>query len=112
MLDLIGGILVGAVVGLVLGAIVGARALARRRAGRAAHERERALRLRADVEQELKDKRLEAAKIEERAVAKEQEAERKLVELERREQGFSDRETHVKQLQDDLKAAKEAELKE
>ena len=135
MLDLIGGILVGAIIGLVIGGVAGARVLMRRRLEAAEREneratvdaqraaeairreaqveaREQALRLRAEVEQEVKDKRLEAAKAEERIVAKEQEVDRKLVELERREQGFADRETHVRRLQEELKAAKDAELRE
>src|SRR5205823_6200960 len=43
---------------------------------------------------------------------KEDEIDRKLTELSRREQGVADRETHSKQLQDELKVAKEDELKE
>ncbi|MBW3593008.1 MAG: ribonuclease Y [Actinobacteria bacterium] len=135
MLDLIGGILVGTIIGLVVGVVAGARLLMRRRRDAAEREneraildaqraaeairreaqveaREQALRLRADVEQEVKDKRVEAAKAEERIVAKEQEVDRKLLELERREQGFTDRETHVRQLQEELKLAKDAELRE
>jgi ribonuclease Y len=72
--------------------------------------REQALRLRADVEQELKDKRAEIAKIEERVVTKEEESDRRLVELERREQGVLDRETHLKQLQEETKTAKDEQL--
>ena len=135
MLDLIGGILAGAILGLVVGVVAGARLLMRRRLEAAAREseratldaeraaeairreaqveaREQALRLRAEVEQEVKDKRVEAAKAEERIAAKEQDVDRKLLELERREQGFADRETHVRQLQEELKAAKDAELRE
>src|ERR671931_2702347 len=74
--------------------------------------KELALKLRADVEQELKDKRAEIIKIEERVVTKEEEIDRKLTDLERREQGFADRETHLKQLQEELKAANQNELKE
>src|SRR5262249_9167465 len=47
-----------------------------------------------------------------RVRAKEEEIDGKLTELSRREQGVSDRETHSKQLQDELKEAKEFELKE
>jgi ribonuclease Y len=135
MLDLIGGILVGAIIGLVVGVVAGTRVLMRRRHEAADRENERAIleaqraaeairreaqveareqafRLRAEAEQEVRDKRVEAAKAEERIVAKEQDADRKLLELERREQGFADRETHVRQLQEELKLAKDAELRE
>src|SRR5207244_7661576 len=56
--------------------------------------------------------RSEIIKIEERVLAKEDEIDRKLTELTRREQGVSDRETHSKQLQEELKEAKDGELKE
>src|SRR6266496_1961528 len=62
-------------------------------------------------EQSVK-RRAEVIKIEERVLAKEDEIDRKLTELTRREQGVSDRETHSKQLQEELKEAKEAQLKE
>ena len=75
-------------------------------------ERERALKLRAEIESEVQDRRVEIAKIEERVVRVEADVERKLVELERREQGAADRETHLKQLQDDLKGAKQQALDE
>src|SRR2546430_10119141 len=74
--------------------------------------REQSVKLRAEVEQEVSERRAEIIKIEERVLAKEDEIDRKLTELARREQGVSDRETHSKQLQDDLKEAKDAELKE
>src|SRR5438094_2162238 len=74
--------------------------------------REQSVKLRAEVEQEVSQRRAEIIKIEERVLAKEDEIDRKLTELTRREQGVSDRETHSKQLQDDLKEAKDAELKE
>src|SRR5581483_9119685 len=44
--------------------------------------------------------------------SKEEAVERRLVELERREQGVTDRETHARQLQEELKLAREQELKE
>jgi ribonucrease Y len=72
--------------------------------------REEAVKLRADVERDLQERRAEAAKAEERARALEREAEQKLTELDRREQGVSDRETHAKQLQEELKHAKDGEL--
>jgi ribonuclease Y len=129
------GILIGVAVGLAVGIVVGSRVLIGRRVAAAQEEaeravadarraadairreaqvetREQALKLRADVEQELKDRRAEAIKVEERMRSKEQEIDRQLVDLQRREQGFADRELHVKQLQEELKAAKEAELRE
>src|SRR3989454_11235971 len=74
--------------------------------------REQSVKLRAEVEQEGSERRAEIIKIEERVLAKEDEIDRKLTELTRREQGVSDRETHSKELQEKLKEAKEAELKE
>jgi ribonucrease Y len=75
-------------------------------------ERERAVKLRAEIESEVQDRRVEIAKVEERVVRIEADVERKLVELERREQGAADRETHLKQLQDDVKGAKQQALDE
>jgi ribonucrease Y len=74
--------------------------------------REYAVKVRADVEHDLKDKRGEIIKIEERVLAKEEEIDGKLTELERREQSLFDRETHVKQLQEELKVARESEVRE
>ena len=74
--------------------------------------REQAVRLRAEIETEVKERRSQIMKIEERVLAREDETERKLVELERREQGLNDREVHARQLQDELKAAKDTELTE
>jgi ribonucrease Y len=74
--------------------------------------REQSVKLRAEVEQEVSERRAEIIKIEERVLANEDEIDRKLTELTRREQGVADRETHSKQLQDELKEAKEAELTE
>jgi ribonuclease Y len=74
--------------------------------------RERAVKLRAEIDSELSDRRESVLKIEERVLAKEEEVERKLVELSRRDQGLADRETHLRQLQDDLKQAKQAEQAE
>jgi len=135
MASLIGLLILGIALGLLLGLFTGTRLLVSRRAAAAVRERElltadaerdaeatrreaqveareRALRLRAEVEQELKDKRAEVAKIEERAVTKEEESDRRLVELERREQGVLDRETHLRQLQEETKTAKEEELRQ
>src|SRR3989440_1955749 len=74
--------------------------------------REQSVRLRAEVEREVSERRAKIIKIEERVLAKEDETDRKLRELTRREQGVSDRETHSKQLQEELKEAKDTELKE
>ena len=74
--------------------------------------REHALKLRADLEQELKDRRAEIIKIEERVAAKEGGIDQRLTELERREQGLLDREAHLKQLQEESKTAKDEQLRE
>ena len=74
--------------------------------------KEEALKQRAEAEHELRDKRAEIVKIEERVLTKEEEIDRKLTEFERREQGVADRETHLRQLQDELKVATEGQLKE
>ncbi|MEX2464998.1 MAG: ribonuclease Y [Gaiellaceae bacterium] len=74
--------------------------------------REEALRLRGEVEQELREKRAEIGKIEKRVVTKEEEIDRKLGELSRREQALADREAHLKQLQEEAKAAAETQLQE
>lgn len=129
---------VAALVGLVLGGIgVGAwlRLASRSALARAAAERDRvvtdaqreaetirreaqvdareqAVRLRADVDREVQDRRVEVAKVEERLSQRETDLEAKALEVGRREQGVGDREVHLKQLQDDLKAAKDEALKE
>jgi ribonucrease Y len=129
---------IGILIGLVLGAIAGALFAQLFRAARlrAAQQtraqllhdaqreaeslrreaqvdsREQAVRLRAEIEAEVQERRSQILKIEERVLAREEETERKLVELERREQGLSDRETHARRLQEDLKAAKDSELSE
>jgi ribonucrease Y len=128
-------LILGIAVGLLVGGLVGTRVLVSRRVASAVAEaqratadatrtadairreaqveaREQALKLRADVEQELKDKRAEIAKVEERVITKEEEIDRKLTEIERREQGILDREAHLKQLQEETKAAKDDQLKE
>jgi ribonucrease Y len=74
--------------------------------------KEAALKLRAEVEHELRDKRGELVKIEERVLAKEEDIDGKLTEFSRREQGLADRETHLRQLQDELKTATDGQLKE
>jgi ribonuclease Y len=74
--------------------------------------REESVRIRAEIEEEVAARRAEAVKIEERILAKEEEIDGKLTELGRREQGVSDRELHTKQLQDELKQARESEMAE
>jgi ribonuclease Y len=74
--------------------------------------REEAVRLRAEVEREIGEQRARMTKLEERLLTREDEVERRQKELERRNQGLADREVHVKELQDDLKDAKQRELEE
>jgi ribonucrease Y len=70
--------------------------------------RERDLRLRAELEAEVQARRDQIHRIEERVLAREQEIEGKLRDLDRRDQGVEDRETHVRELQAELKEAKHA----
>src|SRR5438093_4942350 len=74
--------------------------------------REESVRIRAEIEEEVAARRTETIKIEERILSKEEEIDRKLTELSRREQGIFDRETHTKELQEELKGARESELAE
>jgi len=74
--------------------------------------REGAVRLRAEVESEVQDRRVEIAKVEERIAQREAELDQKLVEVTRREQGIGDREVHLKQLQDEQKEVRERALHE
>jgi ribonuclease Y len=74
--------------------------------------RERELALRGEIEDELRTRRAEVAKTEERIATLELELNRKLTELSRREQGVADRETASKELHEELKRAKEQELKQ
>jgi ribonucrease Y len=74
--------------------------------------REESVRLRGDVEREVAARRAEILAIEERVLAKEDDIDRKLTELGRREQGVADREVHTKQLQEELKEARTAQLAE
>jgi len=74
--------------------------------------REEGVRLRAEIEQDLQARRAETIQLQERLRAQEGEVRRRLQELERREQGVADRETHVRQLQEELKTAKAHELHE
>ena len=74
--------------------------------------REASVRLRAEIEQEVGERRTEILKIEERVLAKEEDIDEKLTELTRREQGVFDREVHTKQLQEDLKEARDSQMTE
>src|SRR5690242_5503724 len=65
--------------------------------------REQAIKLRAELETELRERRDSVMKIEERVLAKEDDVDKKLTELTRREQGVADREVHLRQLQEDMK---------
>jgi ribonuclease Y len=70
------------------------------------------VRLRAEIEDEVQGRRVQIAKIEERVGQKESELDSALVEISRREQGVSDREIHARELQEELKAAKDGALTE
>jgi ribonucrease Y len=74
--------------------------------------REQAVKLRAEIETEIQDRRLQIAKVGERTAQRASEAESKLTELARREQGIADRETHLKVLQEELKMTKDGALLE
>ena len=74
--------------------------------------REQAIKLRSDVESELRERRDEVVKIEERVLAKEDDIDRKLTELMRREQGVADREVHLRQLQEEMKELRDAQRRE
>ncbi len=74
--------------------------------------REESVRLRSDVETEISERRAEMLKIEERVLAKEEDIDRKLTELGRREQGVADREVHTRQLQEELKEARDGQIVE
>ncbi|MEX2211997.1 MAG: ribonuclease Y [Gaiellaceae bacterium] len=72
--------------------------------------RELDMRLRGELEAELQERREQIHRIEERVLAREQEIEGKLRELDRRDQGLADREVHVRELQEQLKEAKQEAL--
>ncbi len=74
--------------------------------------REQAVKLRSEIDAELGERRQQVLKIEERLIAKEEEIERKLVQLSRRDQGLADRETHLRELQEELKQANAAQQTE
>jgi ribonuclease Y len=72
--------------------------------------KEAAVTYRSQVEGELQAQRADAVRERERLHTREDEVDRRFLELERREQGITDRETHVKQLQDELKDTKDREV--
>ena len=72
--------------------------------------REQAVVLRTEIETEVQDRRNQIVKVEERVLQKEEETDAKLDELERREQGLGDREVHIKELQEELRSAKQDAL--
>ena len=74
--------------------------------------REEAVQLRAEIDQEIAEHRARIVKVEERVLEKEEEIDEKLTELGRRDQGLSDRETHLRQLQEDQKAARDTQIDE
>jgi ribonuclease Y len=74
--------------------------------------KEEAVRLREEIDRDLKERQADALRARERISAQEAELERRSTELERREQGIADREVHARQLQEELKAAKDRELTE
>jgi ribonucrease Y len=74
--------------------------------------REEAVKIRAELEEGIKERLGETIASQERARANESEIERRLDEVSRREQGLSDRETHAKGLQDELKQTKQEQVKE
>ena len=74
--------------------------------------REELLAQRSESEREISDRRAEVAKLEERLAARDAAAETKAEELARREQSITDRDVHAKQLQEELKIARDAELAE
>jgi ribonuclease Y len=74
--------------------------------------REELLAQRTEQERDLAERRAEIIKIEERLAANQGQLEATLEEVARREQSISDREVHAKQLQEELKAARDAQLAE
>ena len=72
--------------------------------------REQAVLLRSEIEAEVQDRRVQIAKIEERVLQKETEAESRLTDAERKEQGVGDREVHAKALQEELREAQKEAL--
>jgi ribonuclease Y len=74
--------------------------------------REELLAQRTEQERDLAERRAEIIKIEERLATNQGQLETTLDELARREQSISDREVHAKQLQEELKVARDAQVAE
>ena len=74
--------------------------------------KEESVRLREETERDVKTRQAESVRAHERIATRESELDRRAGELERREQGIADRETHARQLQEDVKLAKDRELGE
>jgi ribonucrease Y len=74
--------------------------------------REELLAQRTEQERDLAERRAEIIKVEERLVANQSQLETAIEEVARREQSISDREAHAKQLQEELKAARDAQVAE
>jgi ribonuclease Y len=74
--------------------------------------KEESVRLREEIEREVKARQSESVRTQERLAAREGDLERRMTELDRREQGIADREVHARQLQEELKSAKDQELAE
>jgi ribonuclease Y len=113
------GVLAGAVCAYLGLRLLGGSGLAEARREAAATRREaqievreEAIKLRAELEAELRGRRDAALKIEERVLAKEDDVDRKLDELTRRDQGVADREVHLRQLQEDFKLLKDEQRRE
>jgi ribonucrease Y len=74
--------------------------------------REELLSQRSEMERELSDRRAELATIEERTRTQEAQIDLQAQELARREQSVADRDAHAKQLQEELKLARDSQLAE
>jgi ribonuclease Y len=74
--------------------------------------REEAVKLRAEIDAEINERRAQLARAEERLQSRDEELERKLIELSRREQGLADREDASKVLHAELKETRQHELRE
>ncbi len=74
--------------------------------------KEEAARVRGQTERDLDERRSEMLEREQRSRLAEEELTRRGEEVERRSQGLADREVHVKELQEELKAAKTLEERE
>src|SRR3954463_2753105 len=74
--------------------------------------REELLAQRTEQERDLAERRAEIIKIEERLASSHGQLESAIEELSRRDQSISDREAHAKQLQEELKAARDAQVAE